>query len=88
MVGGTIRPVLGIQPLNHLEHAIQIIAEATALLELDNKPLLRAYRYYPRSLWDWQGFSVRYLTSMILRGTLGALLVYLFIVECLVAPSR
>jgi hypothetical protein len=28
--------VLGIQPLNHLEHAAQIIAEATALLELDN----------------------------------------------------
>ena len=36
MVGGTIWPVLGIQPLNHLEHATQIIAEATALLELDN----------------------------------------------------
>jgi hypothetical protein len=28
--------VLGIQPLNHLEHATQIVAEATALLELDN----------------------------------------------------
>jgi hypothetical protein len=27
---------LGIQPLNHLEHATEIIAEATALLELDN----------------------------------------------------
>ncbi|KAL2836692.1 hypothetical protein BJX68DRAFT_250455 [Aspergillus pseudodeflectus] len=36
MVGGTIWPVLGIQPLNHLEHATQIIAEATALLELDS----------------------------------------------------
>ncbi|KAF9890049.1 hypothetical protein FE257_006729 [Aspergillus nanangensis] len=36
MVGGTIWPVLGIQPLNHLEHATQIIAEATALLELEN----------------------------------------------------
>ncbi|KAI3056824.1 hypothetical protein CBS147353_11131 [Aspergillus niger] len=36
MVGGTTWPVLGIQPLNHLEHATQIIAEATALLELDN----------------------------------------------------
>lgn len=36
MVGGTIKPVLGIQPLNHLEHATQIIAEATALLELDS----------------------------------------------------
>ncbi|KAE8389528.1 hypothetical protein BDV23DRAFT_184282 [Aspergillus alliaceus] len=36
MVGGTSWPVLGIQPLNHLEHAMQIIAEATALLELDN----------------------------------------------------
>jgi hypothetical protein len=35
MVGGTNWPVLGIQPLNHLEHATQIIAEATALLELD-----------------------------------------------------
>ncbi|GJP88209.1 hypothetical protein CBS147320_2732 [Aspergillus niger] len=33
---GTIWPVLGIQPLNHLEHATQIIAEATALLELDS----------------------------------------------------
>jgi hypothetical protein len=29
-------PVLGVQPLNHLEHATQIIAEATALLELDS----------------------------------------------------
>lgn len=28
--------MLGIQPLNHVEHATQIIAEATALLELDN----------------------------------------------------
>jgi hypothetical protein len=28
--------VLGVQPLNHLEHATQIIAEATALLELDS----------------------------------------------------
>jgi hypothetical protein len=36
MVGGTIWPVLGIQPLNHLEHATQIKAEATSLLELDN----------------------------------------------------
>jgi hypothetical protein len=36
MVGGTTWPVLGIQPLNHLEHATQIVAEATALLELDN----------------------------------------------------
>lgn len=36
MVGGTNWPVLGIQPMNHLEHATQIIAEATALLELDN----------------------------------------------------
>lgn len=36
MVGGTIWPVLGIQPLNHIEHATQIIAEATALLELDS----------------------------------------------------
>ncbi|CEL05808.1 hypothetical protein ASPCAL06922 [Aspergillus calidoustus] len=36
MVGGTIWPVLGIQPLNHPEHAAQIIAEATALLELDS----------------------------------------------------
>jgi hypothetical protein len=35
MVGGTNWPVLGIQPLNRLEHATQIIAEATALLELD-----------------------------------------------------
>jgi hypothetical protein len=35
MVGGTTWPVLGIQPLNHIEHATQIIAEATALLELD-----------------------------------------------------
>lgn len=29
-------PTLGLQPPNHLEHATQIIAEATALLELDN----------------------------------------------------
>lgn len=36
MVGGAVWPVLGIQPLNHLEHATQIIAEATALLELDS----------------------------------------------------
>ncbi|RJE17290.1 hypothetical protein PHISCL_10373, partial [Aspergillus sclerotialis] len=36
MVNGSPWPVLGIQPLNHLEHATQIIAEATALLELDN----------------------------------------------------
>ncbi|KAF4227350.1 hypothetical protein CNMCM6805_003107 [Aspergillus fumigatiaffinis] len=36
MVGGTIWPVLGIQPLNYLEHATQIIAEATALPGLDN----------------------------------------------------
>ena len=36
MVSGAVWPVLGIQPLNHLEHATQIIAEATALLELDN----------------------------------------------------
>lgn len=36
MVGGTIRAVLGIQPLFHLEHAMQIIVEATALLELDS----------------------------------------------------
>jgi hypothetical protein len=36
MVGGTTWLVLGIQPLNHLEHATQIIAEATALLKLDN----------------------------------------------------
>ncbi|RDH26718.1 hypothetical protein BDQ94DRAFT_131264 [Aspergillus welwitschiae] len=36
MVGGTSWPVLGIQPLNHLEHATRIIAEATALLEFDN----------------------------------------------------
>jgi hypothetical protein len=35
MVGGTNWPVFGIQPLNHLEHATQIIAEATALPELD-----------------------------------------------------
>ncbi|SPB50862.1 unnamed protein product [Aspergillus niger] len=33
---GTIWPVLGIQPLNHLQHATQIIVEATALLELDS----------------------------------------------------
>jgi hypothetical protein len=50
MVSGTIQLVLGIQPLNHLEHAIQIIAEATTLLQLDSKPLLRAYRHYPYSL--------------------------------------
>ena len=36
MVSGAVWPVLGIQPPNHLEHATQIIAEATALLELDN----------------------------------------------------
>src|SRR4051794_31178218 len=36
MVSGSGWPVLGIQPPNHLEHATQIIAEATALLELDN----------------------------------------------------
>jgi hypothetical protein len=36
MVGGTIWPVLEFQPLNHLEHATQNIAEATALLELDS----------------------------------------------------
>lgn len=30
MVGATIWPVLGIQRLNHLEDAIQVIAEATA----------------------------------------------------------
>ncbi|GFG19796.1 hypothetical protein IFM5058_10320 [Aspergillus udagawae] len=36
MVSGTTWPVLGIQPLNHLEHATQIIAEATALLELNS----------------------------------------------------
>jgi hypothetical protein len=28
--------VFGIQPLNHLEHATQIIVEATAPLELDS----------------------------------------------------
>ncbi|RDH26610.1 hypothetical protein BDQ94DRAFT_131963 [Aspergillus welwitschiae] len=36
MVGRNTWPVLGIQPLNHLEHATQIITEATALLEFDN----------------------------------------------------
>ncbi|KAG2419148.1 hypothetical protein HFD88_002253 [Aspergillus terreus] len=36
MFGGTIWPVLRIRPLNPLEHATQIIAEATALLELDS----------------------------------------------------
>ncbi|GFG00823.1 hypothetical protein IFM53868_10863 [Aspergillus udagawae] len=36
MVSGTTWPVLGIQPLNLLEHATQIIAEATALLELNS----------------------------------------------------
>ncbi|PYH67185.1 uncharacterized protein BO88DRAFT_84767 [Aspergillus vadensis CBS 113365] len=29
--GGTMWPVLGIQPLNHLEHATQIIAEAHSI---------------------------------------------------------
>lgn len=36
MVGGTIKPVLGTQPLNHLEHAMRIIVKATTLLELNN----------------------------------------------------
>ncbi|EAU35416.1 predicted protein [Aspergillus terreus NIH2624] len=36
MFGGTIWPVLRIQPLNHRECATQIIAKATALLELDS----------------------------------------------------
>jgi hypothetical protein len=36
MVGGTVWPVLGIQPVNYHEHATQIIAEATALLEIDS----------------------------------------------------
>ncbi|PGG95326.1 hypothetical protein AJ79_10120 [Helicocarpus griseus UAMH5409] len=36
MVGGTVWPVLGIQPPNYNEHATQLIAEATALLELDS----------------------------------------------------
>jgi len=36
MVSRAVWPVLGIQPLNHLEHATQIIAKATALLELDS----------------------------------------------------
>ncbi|KAB8228992.1 uncharacterized protein BDW43DRAFT_322423 [Aspergillus alliaceus] len=36
MVGGDTWPVLGIQLLNHFEHATKIIADATALLELGN----------------------------------------------------
>ncbi|PGG97512.1 hypothetical protein AJ79_09182 [Helicocarpus griseus UAMH5409] len=36
MVGGTAWPALGIQPSNYNEHATQLAAEATALLELDN----------------------------------------------------
>lgn len=36
MVGGPNWPALGVQPPNSNEHAMQIIAEATALLELDN----------------------------------------------------
>ena len=36
MVNAPVWPVLGVQPPNQREHATQIIAEATALLELDN----------------------------------------------------
>ncbi|EHA21814.1 hypothetical protein ASPNIDRAFT_41272 [Aspergillus niger ATCC 1015] len=36
MVGEVTSLVLGIQPLNYLEHATQIIAEATPLLKLDS----------------------------------------------------
>jgi hypothetical protein len=42
MVAGTTWPALRIQPLSWLEHATQILAEATALLDLDNTKRARA----------------------------------------------
>jgi hypothetical protein len=42
--------VLGIKPLNHIEHATQIIAEATALLEEFDNINVPNYQHSPGSL--------------------------------------